>query len=141
MRGVPNKPSWSSGNPQGPEREAATTGRNGEGDRLQVTDPDATEDRLREAIVDAPEVHRDIFHLGSTVNDNPYLPASTGSGWILHSDAPARADRHASPWSAVFRTRAWRARYLSTVKAVRTKPATFGFLPTFGWRTISSSDT
>ena len=73
-RGTPNKLSWSSGDPQGPEREAATTGRNGEGDRLSVTGPDATGDRLREAIVDAPEVRRDIIHLGSTVNDNPYPP-------------------------------------------------------------------
>ena len=36
--------------------------------------PDATEDALRQAILDDPEVRRDVIEVCSTVNDNPYEP-------------------------------------------------------------------
>lgn len=36
--------------------------------------PDETEDELRQAIVEDPEVRRAVIHLCSTVNDNPYQP-------------------------------------------------------------------
>ena len=36
--------------------------------------PDETEDRLRRAIRDDPDVRRDVIRLCSTVNDNPYDP-------------------------------------------------------------------
>lgn len=36
--------------------------------------PDATEDKLRQAIVDDPAVRREVIHLWSTVNDSPWPP-------------------------------------------------------------------
>lgn len=36
--------------------------------------PDATEDTLRQAIVDDPDVRREVIEICSTVNDNPYEP-------------------------------------------------------------------
>ena len=36
--------------------------------------PDATEDTLRQAIVDDPDVRREMIEICSTVNDNPYEP-------------------------------------------------------------------
>ena len=44
--------------------------------RLRVIDrgPDATEDALRQAIVDDPAVRRDVIEICSTVNDNSYDP-------------------------------------------------------------------
>ena len=36
--------------------------------------PGATEDTLRQAIVDDPDVRREVIEICSTVNDNPYEP-------------------------------------------------------------------
>ena len=36
--------------------------------------PDETEDALRQAIVDDPEVRRDVIEVCAAVNDNPYEP-------------------------------------------------------------------
>ena len=36
--------------------------------------PDETEDRLRQAILDAPAVRRDVIKVCAAVNDNPYEP-------------------------------------------------------------------
>jgi len=55
--------------------------------------PDETEDRLRRAIKDDPDVSRAVIRLCSTVNDNPYDPGLYAR-WLAHARQNEQAKWH-----------------------------------------------